>query len=279
MERKAILVMIDALGFQTACDRCGYLGHLVEAEKGALYRVRGELPPVSRPMYETIMTGLPVSEHGVISNDVVRPSRCENLFSLTKKNGGTTAAAAYMWIAELYNGTVEYGSMRRRFQMGGRGQIDNGIFYHADDYPDSHLYEDGDYLREAFSPDFLLIHPMNVDYQGHKHGRGSYAYEHAAEMSFDAIGLYLPRWFEAGYDVVVTADHGMDEVGIHFGDTPLQREVPLFIFSDKVKAGRYTDNAISQLAVAPLVCRLMGMGPAPGMIDPTTQIGWCGHEK
>lgn len=271
---KLILVMIDALGFETAWERCGYLGHLVEKNQAAVYRVQGELPAQSRPMYETVMTGLPVSEHGIYSNNIVRASRCENLFSLAKKNEKTTAAAAYMWIAELYNGTPGYCALTDRFQIGNKeGLIDNGIFYSVDDYPDSHLYGDGDYLRKAFSPDFLLIHPMNVDDQGHKFGKGSKAYEHAAEVSMNTISCYLDEWRKDGYDVIVTADHGMDELGIHYGDSILQREVPLFIFSDKIKAGNFTDTAISQLNVASLACALLGIKPADGMIDYSKEIG------
>ena len=56
------------------------LGHLVEARLASLYKVIGELPSMSRPMYETIHTGLPVFEHGVVSNIVVRRSTKPNVF-------------------------------------------------------------------------------------------------------------------------------------------------------------------------------------------------------
>ena len=274
-DAKVILIMIDALGYETAWARCGYLGHLVEQKKGALYRVKGELPAQSRPMYETMMTGLAVGEHGICANEMVCPSKCENLFSLAKKNGKTTGAAAYMWIAELYNGIPGYCPLTDRYQLGNTaGLIGNGIFYSQDDYPDSHLYADGDFLRKAYHPDFLLIHPMNVDDQGHKHGWGSREYEHAAEVSINIIDCYLDLWRRDGYDVVVTADHGMDELGNHFGDTRLQREVPLFVFSAQVQPGNYGDHTVSQLNVAPLICRLMGIEPSGLMMDPSEEIRW-----
>lgn len=270
---KVILVMIDALGFESAWDRCGYLGHLVEIKKGAAYRVRGELPAQSRPMYETVLTGLPVSVHGICTNAYTGASTSSNLFSIAKAHKKTTAAAAYKWISELYNQTSAYNERTDRFQLsGGRGDIDQGIFYHDDGYPDSHLYADGDFLARTYRPDFLLIHPMNVDYMGHKAGKGSREYEHAAECTMMYIAWYLDAWREMGYDVLVTADHGMDALGIHYGDTPLQREVPLFVFSDRVQPGNYTDHTISQLLVAPLACALMELPPAPGMQAPFPTI-------
>ena len=275
-DAKVILVLIDALGFQAASDRCGYLGHLTEYGQCAKYRVKGELPAVSRPMYETVMTGLPVYRHGITTNAYMGASRFPNIFSLCKQHGLKTAAAAYMWMAELYNGTPAYDVRFDRFQIHRGGQIDYGIFYCEDAYPDTHLYADGYYLSQAYQPDFLLIHPMGVDFAGHQAGSDSFAYQHAVENSMKALAFYLPIWRQQGYSVVITADHGMDGLGIHCGDTAIQREVPLFILSERVKAGDFSDGMISQLNVAPLVCMLLGIPPGPEMIDPQKHIGVIG---
>lgn len=271
--KKLILILIDALGDQTASDRCGYLGHLVECGQAAKYRLQGELPAVSRPIYETVMTGLPVSVHGVTTNAYCGGSRFPNLFSMAKAAGLTTAAAAYKWMAELYNATPAFDVRFDRFQMGRTGgSIDHGIFYYEDEYPDTHLYGDGAYLAETFAPDFLLIHPMGVDDAGHRSGAQSREYQHAAERSIGALSRHIPAWRAAGYEILVTADHGMDALGIHFGDTAAQREVPLWILSDRVQAGDFSDHLVSQLHVAPLACALLGLSPAPGMTDPTVEI-------
>ena len=65
--------------------------------------MRGELPSMSRPMYETSLTGLPSSVHGITHNQVVRPSAFPNVFSLCRQQGLVTAAAAYQWMSELYS--------------------------------------------------------------------------------------------------------------------------------------------------------------------------------
>src|SRR5512143_1813067 len=96
-DNKVILVLSDGLRYDTAVASMGYLGHLVEAGQASLYKVIGEVPSISRPMYETTHTGLPVSEHGVVSNSVVRRSTKPSVFQAAVEAGRTTAAAAYYW--------------------------------------------------------------------------------------------------------------------------------------------------------------------------------------
>ena len=268
---KVILVMIDAQGFDTATQRAGLLEHLTEAGLCAKYRVQSGLPSSSRPMYETLMTGVPVSEHGVYSNNIVRPSRCENLFSMTRAHGLVNAAAAYGWISELYTGRCPFDLQADRMTLSGCGDVCHGIFYIEDEYPDSHLYADAEALRLNFHPDFLLVHPMNVDLDGHRFTCTSREYGHASEVSFDQIAILFDRWRADGYDLLVTGDHGMDDLGMHGGNTPLQREVPLYIVSDRVEPGDFTDHAISNLNIAPLVCDLLGI-PRGGQMLQTLDI-------
>lgn len=265
--KKVILVMIDAQGFETAVQRAGFLEHLCEVGLAAKYRVACGLPSSSRPMYETILTGLPVSEHGIYSNQTVRRSTSENLFALTRRHGKTNAAAAYGWVSELYTDHAPFDVFRDRMQLDGSGDIDHGIFYIEDTYPDSHLYADGEMLRQMYHPDFLLIHPMNVDDMGHRHTAASREYGHASEVSFDQIAILFDRWREDGYDLLVTGDHGMDLLGMHGGNEAIQREVPLYIVSDAVEPGDYTDHAISNLNLAPFICDLLEIPRGEHMIS------------
>jgi len=262
---KTILILLDACRFDAGTENAGYLEHLIDSGKGAKYRVRGELPSMSRPMYETSFTGLPSSVHGITGNQIVRPSRCPNVFSLCRENGLVTAAAAYGWISELYSRPGRYDPLRDRFQLEGEGSICHGIYYCEDSYPDSHLFGDGEFLRERYRPDFLLYHSMNVDYWGHQKGSDSPEYALAVAAVTELIGQLLPRWQADGWQVVVTADHGMNRFGIHGGPAADQRTIPLYIFSPKAVPGRFEESEISQLNLAPLLCRLLEIPPAPGM--------------
>ena len=53
---KTIVVLLDACGYEVGTEYLGYLEHLVDYGMAAKYRVRGELPSMSRPMYETLLT-------------------------------------------------------------------------------------------------------------------------------------------------------------------------------------------------------------------------------
>ncbi len=271
MNGKVIFVLVDALGYDAATKHCGFLEHLAEAGQAAKYKMRGELPSMSRPMYTTLLTGLPVWKHGIVSNRTVK--RCEfmNLFSITKEAGLCNAVAGYGWLSELFTdrpGTFDVD--RDRFQFEPSGDAMHGISYIQDEYPDPHLFADAEYLRCQFRPDFLMIHPMGVDEAGHKAGADSQLYAHFSAMNSDLVATHFDDWISDGYQLVVTGDHGMDLLGMHGGNEAIQREVPLYIVSPMVKNGDFTDaapdKAPTTLDIAPLLLRLLGLAPASGMI-------------
>lgn len=261
---KTIFILLDGCTYEGAKENLGLMEHLIEAGQGAKLKVRGELPSMSRPMYETLLTGLPVYKHLIVNNLIVRNSKEENLFSLCKAQGLKTAAAAYHWMSELYN-KAPFNPLTDRIQLNKAGSIDYGIFYYQDDYPDSHLFNDAEFLRSEYDPDFLLIHPMNIDDAGHKFGSDSPEYALKVSQVDTIMGMCLPQWLEMGYQIVVTADHGMNEKRLHGGNTSIQREVALYIFSKAVKKGDYTDHMVSELMIAPLLCKLIGIKPSEGM--------------
>lgn len=260
---KVIFILLDACGYQAGTRELGYMEHLVEAGRIAKYRVQGQLPSLSRPMYATLMTGLPAWQHGVTGNNVPGVVSCQNVFSLCREQGRTTAAAAYLWMSELYNGKGD--RIADRYQFDSQGSIKDGIFYWEDSYPDSHLFLDADYLIRSRQPDFIVVHSMNIDYMGHKHGKDSSEYHNAINAVNDVLAVSIPQWRELGYDIIVTADHGMDGMGIHGGPAEEQRRTPLYILSDAVVKGDFTDRLVCQLEIAPLVCRLLGIAPGDGM--------------
>lgn len=269
--RKTIFVLLDACQYEAGTRNLGYLEHLIDYGKGAKYKVRGELPSLSRPMYATLLTGVPAYIHGIAANETVRTLQCENVFSMCQENGGTTAAAAYLWVSELYN-RAPFWPERDRIQIHTGGSIDAGIYYWADEYPDSHLFADGEYLRKQYDPDFILYHSMGIDYQGHLEGAGSRKYEEAIGSAGVILSLLLEDWMKEGYQIVITADHGMNGLGLHGGTEADQRDTPLYIFSSEVKAGRFEEEYISELNVAPLLCYLLGIPAAEAMIDLTEII-------
>lgn len=101
MNNKVILVVLDGLNYQVARDCMGYLNGLIEQQRATLYSLQCELPSMSRPLYECLMTGVRPVDSGIVNNQIVRLSHFDSIFSLAKSQGKTTAAAAYHWVARL----------------------------------------------------------------------------------------------------------------------------------------------------------------------------------
>lgn len=148
MSNKVILVVLDGLNYQVARDCMGYLNGLLELSdlhekqgdslnmstqknklRATLYPMQCELPSMSRPLYECILTGVRPVESGIVNNQIVRLSNHESIFSLAKSQGKVTAAAAYHWVSELYN-RAPFDAVRDRFTNDETMNIQHGCFYH-----------------------------------------------------------------------------------------------------------------------------------------------------
>jgi predicted AlkP superfamily pyrophosphatase or phosphodiesterase len=253
---KVILVLSDGLRYDTAAASMGYLGHLVEAKLASLYKVTGELPSISRPMYETIHTGLPVSSHGIVSNQVVRTSTKPNIFHSARAAGRITAAAAYYWISELYNRSP-YNPIDDREVDNASLSIQHGRFYTQDEFPDIELFATAGMLVQRFNPDYMLVHPMGMDHAGETHGANSSEYRNQAVRQDRWLATYLTDWMKRGYNILFTADHGINADGMHGGTTPDVREVPLYIIKPAQVGLGNTGATVSQLQIAPTICKLL----------------------
>ena len=264
MERKVILVIIDGLNYKVS-QEMGYMKALVEGGKAAHYKVRAELPTLSRPLYETILTGRTPVDHGIVSNQIVRRSNEESVFSLAREAGLRTGAAAYYWVSELYN-RAPFDEIEDFYTEDEEKDIQYGRFYKEDHYPDSHLFLDGEWIRRRYDPHFLLIHPMNVDDAGHKFGEGSPQYRKSARDIDEILSRWIPLWRENDYKIIVTADHGMNGDMSHRGASPEEREVPLWILGEEFKSSS-KGNETSQLQLAPIICRALNIRRGSKMVD------------
>jgi len=101
---KAILVIIDGVGYDTMVSQCGYLESSVEAGIANRWKMRACLPSLSAPLYETLHTGLSPIEHGILSNEALRASTAPNIFNLLHDSSRVTAAVAHSFFFDLYCG-------------------------------------------------------------------------------------------------------------------------------------------------------------------------------
>jgi predicted AlkP superfamily pyrophosphatase or phosphodiesterase len=256
---KVILVVCDALRDDTAAQYMGYLEHLVESKRATRYTVIGELPSMSRPMYETLHTGVTSSEHGITNNNIVRRSNMPNVFQCAREAGLVTAASAFCWYSELYN-RAPYDIINDREVDDESLNIQHGRFYREDGVPDIEVFAAGAMLARRFYPDYLLIHPMMVDIVGETYGGDSPQYRKAVITQDQIMANLIPEALVAGYTVLVTGDHGMsDDTSTHGGTLPQMRNVPLYIIKPDGKGEGKRNETLSQLQIAPTVLELLGV--------------------
>ena len=136
MQHNVILVLLDGLNYQVAHHAMGHLHAYVEADRAALYRVECELPSLSRPLYECILTGVAPIDSGIVHNGVNRLSNQRSVFHYAREANLGTAAAAYHWMSELYNRSP-FDPQRDRHTHAPKLPIQHGLFYWDDRYPDS----------------------------------------------------------------------------------------------------------------------------------------------
>ena len=238
MQHRVIFVLLDGLCLQTAQTCMGSLGALLAAERGVLLQVRSELPSLSRPLYECLLTGSTPLQSGIMHNAVVRRSNQQSVFDLASAQGRVTAASAYHWVSELYNHAP----------------------FDWDDYPDEAVFFDAEMLRQRYQPDLLMIHPMNIDDTGHHYGSDSSQYRNVVRRDDVYLSYYMAQWLQDGYQVIITADHGMNTDGTHGGQLAVERDVPLFLFGEAfVKEHKDPANVVKQTEICGLLCELLGL--------------------
>lgn len=263
---KVILALIDALRDDTARDYMGYLEHLVAIQQATRWTCVGELPTMSRPMYETIHTGVPVHVHGITSNAAVRRSHMPNVFAAARQAGKVTAASAFCWFSELYN-RAPYDLTADKEVDDPALDIQHGRFYSDEGMPDLEVFATAGALIRRFFPDYLLIHPMQTDAIGEQYGGVSYQYRRNVTAQDVMLAELIPLARPLGYTVIVTGDHGMsDDPSKHGGTTPEQRHVPLYIIPADERGLGDQRYSVSQLTLAPTILTLLGV-PVPSTME------------
>ncbi len=253
---KTILVVLDGLAFETAKQCMGFLHALKAQGVATAYKMQCELPSLSRPLYETILTGVTPALSGIVNNQVARNSNQKSVFGLAREAGLTTAAAAFYWYSELYNFSP-YDAVRDRHTQDPEQLIQYACFYHEEHYADSYLYLDAESLRRRYNPDFLLVHPMNIDNAGHEGGINSACYRNAVRHTDSELSKYLPAWIEAGYQILITSDHGMNDDKSHGGTLSIERDIPLFVIGDCFS--HQQSCTPKQTDICGLICELLGI--------------------
>lgn len=254
-KNKVILVLLDGLNYKNS-EYMGYMTALEREGKAKFAKILSEMPSLSKPLYETILTGKKPVEHGILTNEIPIMSKEKNIFSLCREKDLKTGASGYYWLSELYN-FAPFDKLKDTNTHDETKAIQHGRFYTLDDYPDEAVFLDGEHIREKYNPDFLMIHSMNIDDIGHKFGSESKEYRYKIRVADNLLSIFIPRWIKENYVVIVTSDHGMSLDGMHGGKDELESEVPFWIINDDERIK--LSHRIEQVYIASIIGNILGI--------------------
>lgn len=274
MQRKVLLIIIDGVPWRNWRRLFGNLEGWVRSGDARVRRMRSVLPSTSSCCYASIHTGLPPQVHGVWGNTSRRRLSHPDVFSELAKAGRRTGAVAYNWWSELFM-RMPFDPVRDLEYDDPDGPIHHGRFHTLSDetFPSPMTPSDADLfaaltrLCEFKGIDYGLYHSCTLDSLGHRYKHDCEEMNNAIFYLDAALAPYIERWRNAGYEVIVTADHGQDDLGHHGGAGELQQDFAFYYFGDSDLPPE--DVVLDQLALAPSILTRMGVAVPDTMTTPS----------
>jgi hypothetical protein len=117
----------------------------------------------------------------------------------------------------------------------------------------------------AMHPDFLVVHFVTPDHQGHAYRVTSQRYaDHVRD--FDQKLSVLLSELGPSWTVIVTSDHGAADSGTHGTDTAIQRRSPIYAYGPGIVRQLPGPQSVDQLDLSVTLPLLLGVTPpAHGM--------------
>lgn len=264
MKSKVLLIILDGVPWRNWGRLFGNLEGHVDAGNARKWKMRSVLPSISASCYASIHTGVVPAEHSCTGNGNVFRMTHPDVFSQVRKAGGVTGAVAHSFWSEFFNRhpfdnvrDVEYDEPESLTINHGRFHTMTGYNPANQMTPcDLDLFGSLTNLCLRFGLDYGLLHTCTLDSMGHRFFHESEEMDGACFIMDEMLAPFLPKWRAAGYDVIVTADHGQDERGHHGGRSELQQEFALYYFGDA--EGPASDTVLEQVQLAPTILSLMG---------------------
>lgn len=268
MDRKLLLIILDGVPYRNFRRLFGNLEGWVTSGEARVWKHRAVLPSISASCYASIHTGVSPQEHGCTGNGNVFRMSHPDVFSQVRQGGGVTGAVAHSFWSEFFNRhpfdyvrDVEYDEPESETINHGRFHSMTG-YGHANQMTpsDVDLFATLTNLCLRFGLNYGMLHTCTLDSMGHRFFHDCQEMDHACAVMDEMLAPFIPKWRAAGYEVIVTADHGQDERGHHGGHGPLQQETALYYFGEG--DGPAADTVIDQLQLAPTILSRLG-APLP----------------
>ena len=264
LKSKILLIILDGVPYRNWRRLMGNLEGWVQSGEARVWKMRSVLPSTSACCYASIHTGVPPQVHGILSNEVRFRVEQPDLFSEITKAGGKTGAVTHSYWSEFFR-KYPFDSVEDLEFDEPNGPITHGRFHTMTGYnhknqmtpSDVDLFGTLTMLARRFGIDYGILHTCTLDSMGHRYGHDCTEMDHAAYAMDAMLAAFLPMWRAAGYEVIVTADHGQTDRGHHGGREDEQQDFALYYFGPA--KGPKEDVLLDQLQLAPTILKRLGV--------------------
>ncbi len=268
MDNKLLLIILDGVPYRNWRRLFGNLEGWVDSGDARVWKIRSVLPSISASCYASIHTGVVPAQHGCTGNGNVFRISEPDVFAQVRKGGGVTGAVAHSFWSEFFNRHPFDLVHDIEYDEPDSDTINHGRFHTMTGYSavnqmtpcDLDLFATLTNMCLRFGLDYGMLHTCTLDSMGHRFFHDCQEMDHACHVMDEMLAPFIMKWRQAGYEILVTADHGQDARGHHGGRDPLQQEAALYYFGDA--EGPAQDVVIDQLQLAPTILSRLG-APVP----------------
>lgn len=262
-----MLIILDGVPYRNWRRLMGNLEGWVLSGEARVWKMRSVLPSTSACCYASIHTGVAPQVHGILTNENRFRVEQPDIFSEVSKAGGKTGAVTHSYWSEFFRAYPFDLVEDMEFDEPG-GPITHGRFHTMTGYnarnqmtpSDVDLFATLTMLTRRHGIDYGILHTCTLDSMGHRFGHDCHEMDQAVYAMDGMLAAFLPRWREAGYEVIVTADHGQTDRGHHGGHDDEMQDFALYYFGQG--KGPEADTLLDQLQLAPTVLSRLGV-PVP----------------
>lgn len=268
MKNKLLLIILDGVPWRSFRRLFGNLEGWVISGEAQVWKTRAVVPSISASCYASIHTGVAPAVHGCTGNGNVFRLSQPDVFGQVRKGGGVTGAVAHSFWSELFN-RHPFDLVREiEYDEPDSDTINHGRFHTMTAYShdnqmtpcDVDLFASLTNLCQRFDLNYAMLHTCTLDSMGHRFMHETTQMDHACHVMDEMLAPFIRKWRAAGYEVIVTADHGQDDRAYHGGRGELQQDSALYYFGPA--NGPPEDTLIDQLQLAPTILSRLG-APIP----------------
>ncbi|WP_291336832.1 alkaline phosphatase family protein [Albidovulum sp.] len=267
MDGRLLLIIIDGVPYENWRRLFGNLEGWVASGEARVWKMRSVLPSTSASCYASIHTGVTPQVHGVTGNDTIFRVAEPDIFSAVAAAGGCSGAVAHSFWSSFFQ-RHPFDPVRDVEYDEAAGPIHHGRFHTMTGYGhdnqmtpcDADLFATLTMLCERHRIGYGMLHTCTLDSMGHRFGHDAIQMDKACFLLDAQLAPFIARWRAAGYEVIVTADHGQSARGHHGGAGEDQRDFALYYFGSA--AGPEPDRLLDQLSLAPTILTRLAV-PVP----------------